>query len=267
MSIKKKKVRYYQDELNDDFAISNGKLKPPKDLGKFKYIHTNFWWKIWAGFIRWTVPPIVHAFCKITYGYTIKNKRNIRKLKSGCFVYSNHVHTICDALACGPIMGNRKGFKIIVSRETLAIGKLRGLLTCLGILPLPLGLKETRSYLDALDYYAKKGQGILIYPEAHLWPYYNGIRNYADGSFDYPCRFNVPAVGAVTIFKKRKVFKFLPPRVITYIGKPEYPNQALSPLEARTDLRDRIYNFQVSTIAKFGSYEHIRYQKTEEKEG
>lgn len=260
---KKKKVRYYQDELNDDFAVSNGKLKPPKDIGEFKYLHTNSWWKFWAGFIRLTVPPIVHAFCKLFYGYTIKNKKNIRKLKSGCFVYANHVHTLCDALACGPIMGNRKGFKVIVSRETLAIDNLRGLLTCLGIIPLPSGLRETRNYLEALNYYTQKRQGILIYPEAHLWPYYNGIRNYKDGSFDYPCRFDLPAIGVVTIFKKRKVLRFLPPRVVTYIGMPEYPNKDLSSLDARKELRDRIYNFQVSTIAKRGSYEYIRYEKAE----
>ena len=40
------KVYYYRDEVNDDFASSNGKIDRDTVNGEYKYSHHSVWWKI-----------------------------------------------------------------------------------------------------------------------------------------------------------------------------------------------------------------------------
>lgn len=35
-----------------------------------------------------------------------------------------------------------------------------------------------RSFLDAIRTRIEEGSFIMVYPEAHIWPYYTGIRDF-----------------------------------------------------------------------------------------
>ena len=74
------KVRYYKDELNDDFAGNDIKTKKlPED---HKYIKKNPFWKV-ASFILYYIValPIVTVYNKIVHGERIKNKRILKKYR------------------------------------------------------------------------------------------------------------------------------------------------------------------------------------------
>ena len=99
----------------------------------------------------------------------------------------------------------------------------------------------------------------MIYPEAHIWPYYNGIRPFPDTAFAYPVREQVPAVGVVVVYRQRKLLRFLPPCITVVVGEPVYPDASLPPRSARRALHQEVYTFMCDTVTRRHSYAHIEY--------
>lgn len=94
-----KKIYYYRDEVNDDFASSNGKIDRDTVNGEYKYSHHSVWWKIGVFFAyRLIATPLVWLYTKIWLGIRVENRAAMRKVK-GCFVYMNHTQNIADAFS------------------------------------------------------------------------------------------------------------------------------------------------------------------------
>ena len=134
----------------------------------------------------------------------------------------------------------------------------------LGAVPLADTINGTRQFLAALHRRLERRQAIMIYPEAHIWPYYNGIRPFPDTAFAYPVREQVPAVGVVVVYRQRKLLRFLPPCITVVVSDPFYPDPALPPRSARRDLHRKVYTFMCDTVARRHSYAHIEYRPAQD---
>lgn len=51
-----------------------------------------------------------------------------------------------------------------------------------GVIPLGSNLSEKKEFLRCIESRINDGKSIIVYPEAHVWPYYTKIR-----PFDYQC--------------------------------------------------------------------------------
>lgn len=100
----------------------------------------------------------------------------------------------------------------------------------------------------------------MIYPEAHIWPYYNGIRPFPDTAFAYPVREQVPAVGVVVVYRQRKLLRCLPPCITVVVGEPVYPGRIPAAAQRPPGaLHQKVYTFMCDTVARRHSYAHIEY--------
>lgn len=79
----------------------------------------------------------------------------------------------------------------------------------------------------------------MIYPEAHIWPYYTKIRPFKDSSFRYPVQYQCPVICFTNTYQKRKHSK--KPQIVTYVDGPFYPDAKLRGKEQKADLRNRVY--------------------------
>lgn len=253
----KVKTNYYTDEINDDFAGGNIKTKlTPSD---FKYIHTNPIWRF-VEFILYhiIVRPIAWLICKVRYGTKYVNRKAIKQAKGkGFFIYGNHVVTLGDAFHPNIVAFPRKAY-IVVHPDTTSIPFIKNLVVMLGALPTPSCTTGFRNFTKAIKTRISQKRAIVIYPEAHLWPMYTGIRPFKDDSFLYPSMLGAPVFCTTTVLKKRKIRKT--PRCIVYVDGPFYPDPALSPAENRKILRDECYNAMVER-AKESDYDRVRYVK------
>ena len=118
----------------------------------------------------------------------------------------------------------------------------------LGNLPLPDTPEHTKMFIDAIEYHYKRGCAITIFPEAHIWPYSTRIRPFGSASFTYPAALNAPVVAACVTYENRKVFRFLPPRVVIHISTPIYPNPDLALPERAIDLQKSVYNYMIAQL-------------------
>ena len=253
----KRKVIYYTDELNDEF--STAEITPRQIDENYVYIHTTpfkrfthfFWYRIIA-------TPIAFAYVKLVFGHRVRGRQRFRKhSKDGYFVYGNHTQEIGDPFIPNMINFPKTNY-VVVHPNNVSMPVLGKITPSLGALPIPEGLAAYKNFLDAIDTRISEGHGVVIYPEAHIWPYYTKIRNFPDTSFAYPAKSGTPVYCFTNTYHKRRFFKH--PRIVTYVDGPFYPDME-KPLKARRkELRDKVYRCMCKRAEK-SDHEQIKYIK------
>lgn len=258
--MKSKKIIYYHDPLNDDFAGTEIATKPLKT--NFKYVHKNVFWKFSSFLLYYLLAmPILFFYAKIRCGVRVKNKKVLRKVRSqGYFLYGNHTQSI-DAFTGHVMVARPKKGYVVANPDSVSIKGIGWLVMMLGTLPLPNTVEGMRHFLEAMEYRLKKQKRcIIVYPEAHIWPYYNDIRDFPNNSFRYPVKYDAPIIAMCATYRKRKINgDHHRPHMIITLSEPFYPNQNLPIKEAMSDLRDRVYSFMKRTIKENQSYAYIDY--------
>ena len=140
---------------------------------------------------------------------------------------------------------------------------MRNIVQMLGAIPLANTIEGTRQFLAAMHRRLERGQAVMIYPEAHIWPYYTGIRPFPDDAFSYPIRLGAPVYCFTNTYEKRRRGK--KPRIVTYVDGPFLPDPALHGAAQRRDLRDRVYATMCER-ARNSNIEVIRYVRKEQQE-
>ena len=262
---KKTHVIYWKDEVNDDFDEVG--LKRPSVPEGYKYKRTNVINNFFSAILYHGIAkPILGIYC-LCKGIKIKGKKNIRKLHGkGAFIYSNHV-AITDVFKFQSyVFFSRKRVNIVGYPDTLTMPVVRNLARALGYLPLPLSgdLKNMVALMDAFKFYIEKKQFILIYPEAHIWPYYTHVRNFHSGSFNYPAKLEAPVLPIVTTWRKTKLCK--KPKQTLHILEPIFPDPNKSTAENKQILYDKTLAAMQKCAEETPQYEYIKYIKVENNE-
>lgn len=252
---KEKKVIYYSDELSDEFAGDH--ITARKIDGSYAYLREG-----WAGkllhifWYRIIAVPLAFCYMKLHFHHKIINKKVLKKAgKDGCFMYGNHTHFLADALI--PTMVNHpRRVRVIVHPNNVSMPVLGRITPYLGALPLPDDTDAARNFIHAVA--ASVGQGccVMIYPEAHIWPYYTKIRPFQDLSFRYPVTYQTPVFTLTNTYRKRRFRNC--PQIVTYIDGPFYPDRSLTNREQKKQLRDLAYE-KMQERAKQNNMEIIRY--------
>lgn len=232
------RVIYYNDERNDEF--STAQITPKKIDGSYVYCHTSRFKKFTHFFwYRNVFTPIAFFYTKLKFHHKTVGKEKLREYAdTGYFLYGNHTQDIGDAFI--PNMLNLpKDNYVIVHPNNVSMPLLGRITPSLGALPLPDDFKAYRNFMSAIDQRIGEKCAVVIYPEAHIWPYYTGIRRFPDTSFHYPVKLGVPTFCFTNTYKKRRHSK--KPQIVTYIDGPFFPNPELSLREQKMELCDRVY--------------------------
>ena len=178
----KKKVIYYKDEHNDEF--SSAKITPKKIDGGYKYIRNRFL----SGFLYNIVArPLAYIYVKLKYAQKTVGRQKLKPYgKKGVFIYGNHTQAGGDPLIPNVFCYPKKVY-FIVHPNNVSMPFFGGFMPYLGALPLPDNMAAYRNFLSATEQRIDEGASVVIYPEAHIWPYCSFIRSFPDKSFSYPC--------------------------------------------------------------------------------
>lgn len=253
----KRKIIYYSDPLNDDFAGTHIKRKPPKK--RFQYVPTNLFWKISSFLLyRVIVIPFAKVYLKTVHGTKIYGKEKLKEIEGGFYMYGNHTSSFADAIHPGCCVSPRKAY-ILVNPDATSIPFISGIVRQLGGVPLYEDIKSRKECLKAIELFTQKDV-VFIYPEAHIWPYCTWIRPFLDTSFRYPVRQNLPTFSCTTVIKKRKLTSI--PKIEYYIDGPFYGRGNTSK-EIQTDLRNQVFETMVERSKESNYDRYIYRMKTE----
>ena len=111
--------------------------------------------------------------------------------------------------------------------------------------------------INALALSIKRKENVIIFPEAHIWPYYTKIRDFKNGSFHYPAKLNAPIMPFVTVW--RKVWYRKRPCQTIIFGELVYPKQEFSIHENRDYLHSECLKQMKNIANSVNQYEYIEY--------
>ena len=258
--MKEQEIYYYSDELNDEFSGSH--ITPRVIDEKYKYLHKNIFWNL-AHFLVQNVlsVPIKVLYAKLKFRIKYIGKEKLKKYKKeGYFVYANHTQVFADTFLTSNVIYPKRNY-LIVNPENVSMKFLGNFVQMFGAIPIPTGRDGMKNFLNAIKYHIQKGHSITIYPEAHIWPFYTGIRNFKSVSFKYPVKLDKPVYSITNTYQSygRKNDKI---KIISYIDGPFYPDKNLKIKEATEKLRNEVYE-QMKERSKNSNIEYIKYEKAE----
>lgn len=254
----KRKTVYYTDEHSDEF--SRVKITPKKIYGSYDYFLSS----PKKTFLRFFFQRIIAAPCAFLYMKLMFARRTVGKerlkpyRRVGFFLYGNHTHEIGDA--CNPkTLVFPKDAYTLVHAANVSMPLLGKITPYLGAIPLPDGIAAYRSFTDVISRRIGEGACVVIYPEAHIWPYHTGIRSFPDTSFYYPARLAAPVFCFTNTYHKRSPFGV---KIITYVDGPFFPDESLNIRERARDLRSRVFT-AMKKRARSSTLTLIEYVKKE----
>lgn len=248
----------YSDEINDDFSQNGIKAKVIED--SYRFYNPNPIVRFFNMLFRQCIIiPLLWCASKIMFHTKVVNKRAFKKVRGkGYFLYSNHTCNF-DPIHHACLMDHFRFTALMAGPESFSIYGIRWLIRALGAFPTPSSLELHRKFRDCIQWHIKKRHKVVIYPEAHIWPYYTDIRPFRSKSFRYPVELDAPIMVATTTFRKRKHSKT--PKVIIYIDGPFYPNHLLAYQDAIDALRNEAFNAMKMRSSVKDNYSLNKYIK------
>ncbi len=187
---------------NEDIIHINEPL-PLNIDEKYQYIKEGKLFTFFSNLLYYGVAfPVLTILNKIIYDLKIEGKENIRDLQKGAISVSNHV-LVLDCTMIGLAFGLRKVY-FTTRKESFKIPVVRKLIKLLRAVPIPTEMNNKECFIKQLDDALQKGRIIHFYPEKALWPYYEKIRNFKSGAFNFAIRNNVPVIPIVITFRNPK---------------------------------------------------------------
>ncbi len=258
---KKERIFYYESTEDDPIKLKEQEEGKKVQLPEsYKYISWNPLYKalelvLVCGFK-------VYGYC-YEYGYwklKVVGREKLKKAsrRQGYMLYCNHTNPYHDVF--GPdVAANRRIFTVI-SPTNLKIPKIGWTLPYIGGLPLGTSDGTKRKFHAAVDKRLKQRHCVVVYPEAHVWPFYTGIRPFpaGDRSFVYAVRNNVPVFTLTTTYHRNPNGKTDRPTITEYLDGPFYPDPKKSDAENQAALARQAYESMLK-YSKKSTYDYFTY--------
>lgn len=232
--MKEPRVRYY-DSFTDDFEQSHCQdYELPQD---YEWIKKGAPARVLSALTYTAAFLFSSVYCRVVLRMHVKNKRVLRDVKGGFFLYANHTQPLGDVFMPGLAVLPRRVYTV-VSTANYGIPVIGKLLPYLGALPVEHSMRGVRELRRAIEARSARGNGVVIFPEAHVWEYYTKIRPFPRDSFYFPARSELPSFALTATYKKTRGRRR--PRMDLYIDGPFYPEGASVRARAN-DLHDKVY--------------------------
>lgn len=254
MQFKKGKVVYYNDTTDDMVTSKQQHFQLPNDYQWKKNKSQRFAETIFQKAIKIFAYIYCHWFLHIRY----VNADRLAHLKTGAYVYANHTLTQGDAFSPFNVI---KHPSIIIAPANLGVPILGRWLPLAGALPIPSQRHDLPKFEEAVYDRVKTGETIVIYPEAHVWPYATEVRPFSGTSFHYPCHRPAPVYVMTTTYQSSRWHRR--PNITVFIDGPFWPDLAL-PLRLRQqELHDQVAA-QLKLRSKNSNYAFVDYRRRPE---
>lgn len=256
------RIFYYESEEDDPIKTDEQEAKIEVGLPEgYEFIPKNPFIKLYSAVLFRIFKLFGQYYERGYWQAKIYGREKLKKARGkGYVIYANHTNPFHDVF--GPaIVADRRIFTII-SPVNLKVPGMGKLLPYLGGLPLGKSKEEKQAFNDAVDKRLKQKNCLVIYPEAHVWPYATKARKFpaGDRSFKYAVRNNLPIFTMTTTYHRRKDKKRGDiPRMDIYIDGPFWPDANKTEDENRAKLAKEAYDSMVK-YSKKNSYEYFQYR-------
>lgn len=213
----KPRIRYY-DSFEDDFEQSaQQELKLPED---YRRIRSDARSRLASALVYGVALVFGSVYCRLCLHVRIHGRRKLKKVDGGYFIYGNHTQPLGDVFTPALCAFPRRIYTV-VSPANYGIPVIGKILPYLGALPTADTLEGMRDLKAAVEARINGAHPVVIYPEAHVWEYYSGIRPFSDTPFHFPARLGCASFAMTVVYKRARLHRR--PTAHVYIDGPFFP--------------------------------------------
>lgn len=203
-------------------------------------LHHSIIYKILSCLLYLIAYPILFLLTKIWMGLKIEGRENLSKVGDEYITVANHINMIDCAMITLSIFPRIPYF--LTLQSNLEIPIIKYLVMLFRGIPIPRSKTGKEKMVNTIDTLLKNGEVVGIYPEGHLIPYYDGIREFKNGAFNFAVKNQVPILPIVFTYREPegiiKKFKKKPFITLTIL-EPEYPKAEMSKANVE-ELKNRV---------------------------
>lgn len=225
--MKPRPTRYYR-AFTDDFETGGQNYVLPED---YRWVRTDPWSRFRSGLIYGLAILFSSVYCGLFLRLRVHGRQKFKGYR-GFFLYGNHTQPVGDVFTPALCVLPRRIYTV-VSPANYGLPGIGPILPYLGALPTADTLKGIRALEEAIDLRLRQGHPIVIYPEAHVWEYYTGIRPFPDVAFKWPVKRGAPTFTMTVTYRKTRGRRR--PRMDVYLDGPFF-GQGETPRQKAADL-------------------------------
>ncbi len=260
---KSERVFYYESETDDPIKTDEQEKKIEVGLPEgYEFIPKNIFVRMYSAVLFRVFWIFGQWYEKRYWQAKFYGREKLKEARGkGYVIYANHTNPFHDVF--GPAIAADRRIFTIISPVNLKIPGIGKLLPYIGGLPLGKTTEEKKAFNEAVDKRIGQKKVLVVYPEAHVWPYATKIRKFpaGDRSFKYAARNDVPVYTMTTTYHKRKDKKYGDlPRMDVYLDGPFWPDKDKSEAENKAMLAEKAYKSMVK-YSKKSTYEYFEYRK------
>lgn len=260
------RVFYYESEEDDPVKTDEQEQKVEVGLPEgYQFIPKNIFVRMYSSVLYKIFKAFGQYYERGYWQTKFYGREKLKKArKTGYVLYCNHTNPFHDVF--GPAIAADRRIFTIISPVNLLVPGIGKFLPLIGGMPLGKSEKEKAAFNEAIDKRLKQKNVVVVYPEAHVWPYATKIRKFPAGgkSFKYAVRNNLPVFTMTTTYHKRKTQKRNLPRMDVYIDGPFYPDRKLTDEENQEMLAKKAFE-SMKKYAEKNTYEYFDYRKKSDK--
>lgn len=198
----------------------------------YPFIDKSLKFFLWRNLIFAGIWLLAFPLQRLRYGIKFEGLKNLRKnkalFKNGAVTVCNHVYR-WDYLAV--VQATKKRLWFPARAENL-MGKDADLIRAVGGIPVAQNFSGTKKFYEAFDALHKQKKWIHVFPESCRWTWYQPIRPFKRGAFEFARRYDIPLIPMAIRYRKpdaiRRFFGVKHPLVTLCVGEPILPDQTLS---------------------------------------
>ena len=264
---KDERVFYYESEEDDpiktDEQVKKVEVGLPKD---YEFIPKNIFVRMYSSVLYRLFWIFGQWYERHYWQAKFYGREKLKEARgSGYVIYANHTNPFHDVF--GPAVAADRRIFTIISPVNLKVPGIGKFLPLIGGMPLGKTKEEKAAFHEAIDKRLAQKKCVVIYPEAHVWPYAANIRKFpaGDKSFKYATRNDLPIFTMTTTYHKRNNKKHGDlPRMDVYLDGPFFPDADKTEEENRAILAKKAYDSMVK-YSKKSTYEYFKYIKKSDK--
>lgn len=252
------KTYYYTDLTDDVVQTQQQYYQLPAD---YQIIPTGRLQKRWNWGARILAAGFGWLYSRLALRVKVVGKEKLKAVgNQGYFVYANHTQPLGDVFTPLTIFPPEK-FYAIANQANWGIPFVGKALVRYGGLPVGKNLRQSVKLVKAIKQVVTNKRGVvMVYPEAHVWPYYTKIRPFTDTSFHFPVELKAPVFVLTTTYRRPVIGKR--PRMVLYLDGPYYSDSSLMFKEAQTKLQQTVQTV-LKKRAATSDYQYCHYVQKE----
>ncbi len=264
---KDERVFYYESEEDDPIKTDEQVKKVEVGLPEgYEFIPKHWWTRVWSAILFRLFWIFGQWYERHYWQANFYGREKLKEAQGkGYVIYANHTNPFHDVF--GPAVAADRRIFTIISPVNLKVPGIGKFLPLIGGMPLGKTKEEKAAFHEAIDKRLAQKKCVVIYPEAHVWPYATNIRKFpaGDKSFKYATRNNLPIFTMTTTYHKRNNKKHGDlPRMEVYLDGPFFPDADKTEEENRAILAKKAYDSMVK-YSKKSTYEYFKYIKKSDK--